>query len=90
MRFEKGHVPATKGKGKKIDANKFMENFDLYLSGQINQSVFSKNVGLSVPTLRKHLRSLFENGYVDGVFFTDGEQVSLSFGGQREVRYPVL
>ena len=76
--------------GKKIDANKFMENFDLYLSGQINQKVFSENVGLSVPTLRKHLYALFNNGYVDGDVFTDGKQVSLSFGGQREVRYPVL
>lgn len=87
MRFEKGHVPALKGKGKKIDAYTFLKNLDLYITGRINQTVFAQNVGLSVPTLRKHLRSLLEDGHIDGAFFTDGREVSLNFG---EMRYPVL
>jgi len=81
MRFEKGHTPANKGSGKKIDAGKFEENFMQYISGQINQEKFSKGVGLSVPTLHKHLAELMENGFIDGKFFTDGKPMIIGLNG---------
>lgn len=81
MRFEKGHIPANKGGGKKIDAGKFEENFMQYISGQINQEKFSKGVGLSVPTLHKHLAELMENGFIDGKFFTDGKPMIIGLNG---------
>ena len=71
----------TKGSGKKIDAGKFEENFMLYISGQINQEKFSKGVGLSVPTLHKHLAELIENGFIDGKFFTDGKPMIVGLNG---------
>lgn len=87
----KDEKPRNTYKGKKIDARLFMENFDLYSKGQINQMTFSENVGLSRPTLRKHLYSLLSDGYIDGIFFTDGNKVSISFGEpSNKVIYPVL
>lgn len=71
----------TKGSGKKIDAGKFEENFMLYIGGQINQEKFSKGVGLSVPTLHKHLAELMENGFIDGKFFTDGKPMIIGLNG---------
>ena len=81
MKYKKGHVPANKGGGKKIDAGKFEENFMLYIGGQINQEKFSKGVGLSVPTLHKHLAELMENGFIDGKFFTDGKPMIIGLNG---------
>ena len=95
MIYEKGHVPANKGGGKKIDADVFMENFGLYITGQINQMTFAKNVGISVPTLHKRLCTLFENGYIDGVLFTNGkplgvDRVNEVMTAPPKVVYPVL
>ena len=70
-----------KSSGKKIDAGKFEENFMLYIGGQINQEKFSKGVGLSVPTLHKHLAELMENGFIDGKFFTDGKPMIIGLNG---------
>ena len=81
MRFEKGHAPANKGGGKKIDAKAFEEYFMLYLNGQINQEKFAKGVGLSVPTLHKRLTMLFENGSIDGKFFNDGKPMIVGYSG---------
>ena len=81
MRFEKGHAPANKGGGKKIDAKAFEEYFMLYLNGQINQEKFAKGVGLSVPTLHKRLTMLFENGSIDGKFFKDGKPMIVGYSG---------
>ena len=81
MRFEKGHTPANKGGGKKINADAFMDSFMMYLNGQINQDTFAKNVGLSTPTLHKHLKELIENGFIDGKFFTDGKPMIIGLNG---------
>lgn len=81
MRFEKGHIPANKNGGKKMDASKFEEYFMKYLHGEINQKVFAKGVGLSEPTLHKHLKELLGDGIIRGVFFTDGKPMMIGING---------
>lgn len=93
-----------KGGGKKIDPYMFDEYFDKYIHGEINQVKFSEGIGLSVPTLRKHLKTLFEKGFIDGVFFSDGKPMIMGYDGfirgdeqevkqevkQEKVIYPIL
>lgn len=81
MRFEKGHIPANKGGGKRIDPVVFEEHFMMYIQGQINQIGFSKGVGISQPTLHKRLNMLFEDGFIDGKFFTDGKPMIIGATG---------
>ena len=75
------NVPYNKGGGKRIDPKLFEEYFMMYLNGQTNQREFAKGVGLSEPTLHKRLVTLMENGYIDGVFFTDNKPMIIGLNG---------
>ena len=75
------NTPYNKGGGKRIDPRLFEEYFMMYLNGQVNQKEFSKGVGLSEPTLRKRIVTLMENGFIDGVYFTDGKPMIIGLNG---------
>lgn len=83
------NMPYNKGGGKKIDPIAFEENFMMYLQGRITQKEFSKGVGLSEPTLRKRIVTLMENGFIDGIFFTDGKPMIIGATGFIRGNVPV-
>lgn len=73
--FKKGHPGYYHGK--KIDCEKFSEGFNQHMNGEINREEFAKKVGLSVMTLNKHLRKLFEDGEIKGIFHGENDTVTL-------------
>lgn len=76
--FVKGHPCYYKGK--KIDNNKFIKYFNLYIAGAITKEEYAKLLGISIPTLNKHLKTLCETGELTDVFKDENAYVSLTIG----------
>lgn len=74
--FTKGHSGFYKAK--KIDAEKFLDGYELWIKGELSMTKYCKLVGVSFQTLQKHLRELLVDGYVPGYVFTDGKPMSIT------------
>lgn len=73
--FVKGHK--TLYDGKKFDSEQFKKLFDLYNTigkngkRMITKACFARELGVSVPTLTTHLKSLNRDGRLDKIFYDD-------------------
>ena len=63
----------------KMDADKFMEAYYLWASGQITEMEFSRKMGMQYGKFHYRLTKLFETGKIPGNYFTDGKPMYLDF-----------
>ena len=79
--------------GKKLDADKFIEGFQMWRMGKISGTKYAKYVGLGYKAgLNLRLKRLKEEGVLNGDQFTDGKPVyyNLVPSGFGELMNPVL
>lgn len=74
-RFTKGHKSFYEGK--KFDSEKFKELFHLYNTldsrgkRMLSKQRFARELGVTIPTLDRHLKSLLRDGRLDQQFKDD-------------------
>lgn len=63
----------------KMDADKFMEAYYLWASGQITETDMARMLEVKYLTLHYRLTKLFSTGKIPGNYFTDGKPMYLDF-----------
>lgn len=75
---QKGHKQTNFGK--KVDSKLFKEAYNEWACGKWHKKKFAEYVGLHRSTLEYRLRMILEDGYIDGVYFTDGKPYYAYYG----------
>ena len=69
--FENGHPSYYNGK--KLDRKTMIRGFTAWMCYGITLTMYAKTVDLSLPTLKKYLNQLFEDGFLPGERMKDGK-----------------
>lgn len=84
--FQKGHK--NHFQGKKMNYKRFIKAYNLYTVQKcITQEEFAILLGISQPTLSKHLQSFFFDGIIDGKYFDTGEPIKSDWYDLKQEQY---
>lgn len=61
--------------GKKVDADVFIASYRLWRSKQISMAKFCRNIGITRPTLEKHIKEAIELGYFPAYMFHQNQEL---------------
>lgn len=68
--------------GKKMDYKKFEKGYNLYACRAVTKEECAKIIGITVPTLNKHLNTLWSTGELKGVFTDPNKYIYITGGNQ--------
>ena len=78
--------------GKKIDGDKFVQGYKLWLEGDFSKRAFAEYVGITQPALVMRMEKIQREGILKGEHFTDGKPVYYAMVkiGIGNIRHPKI